>query len=393
MAIPQNKKKLGADAVFLTFILTFLGPILFLRLGYSVGTLGFLGTLSVLLVGGLVAIPVATVIVEITSNLHSVGRGEYYMISRSFGLNISAPIGIALYLLQALSISFLIIAFTESFLPLFSFLASRGITFHRQYISIPCILILIRFMLKGKVSFNRNIFYFAAIIFVIAFFLLFLGHTEYGAENETSLFSLQRGNIKDSFFSVFSILFSAFVGITVCMGLSDRLKDPDKAISMSLTKAIVLAIIIYGFVSYKLAVSATPDDLVNNELILGNIALFGYIIIPLALAFITLPLAVSVLSLAPKTLQALALDNALPFKRLNNTMAKGNGKLNKPYNAALLTRSPGHYHSYDDMLWRYLPDFLSSSLFGRSIIPTFTTLELVCPAYGISALCLFNIFI
>jgi amino acid transporter len=337
MAIIQNKKKLGSDSVFLTAFLIFSGPVLFLRLGFCVGTLGFLGTLCVIAAGTVLSLAFSSVITEFTSNQRSVCRNEYFMISRSFGINISASVGIALYLVQLLSVAYFVIAFTESFLPLFSFLGSKGITFHPQYIGIPCILILLRLQLKGGVQVKQSFLYFLVLILFVAVVFLFLGHTEYGKENTISLFSLQKGNLKESFFSVFSIFFSAFVGITASVGLSDRLKDPGKAIQASLPKAILISMILYGFVALKLAVSATPDDLVNNPLIFSNIALMGSIIIPVALALIALPLAIQSLSLAPKTLQALADDNLLPFRRLNDSMAKVKGKLNKPYNAALFT--------------------------------------------------------
>jgi len=337
MPITQNKKKFGADAVFLTSFLIFLGPVFFLRLGYSVGTLGFMGTMLVIIVGATLAMTFSSVIAEIISNQRSGGRDEYSMISRSFGLNITAPIGIALYLLQVLSVSFMVVAFTESFSPLLSFLGTKGISFHLQYIGIPCILILIRIMIKGKSHVNNYILYSVLIVLIISIIVLFLGHTEYSKENNISLLSMQTGNLKDSFFSVFSIFFSAFIGITVSTGLIDRINEPEKAFPASLKKAVFLAVIIYGFVALKLAVSATPDDLVNNPLIFSNIGLMGRFIIPVALAIVTLPLAIQSLTLAPKTLQSLAIDNLLPFNRLNNSMSKGKGKSIKPYNAALFT--------------------------------------------------------
>ena len=99
-------------------ISTILGAILFLRFGYAVGHVGFFGILGIILLGHAVTIPTALAVSEISTNRKVEGGGFYYVISRSFGMNIGAPIGIALYLSQAISISFYLIAFTEAFYPL-----------------------------------------------------------------------------------------------------------------------------------------------------------------------------------------------------------------------------------------------------------------------------------
>jgi solute carrier family 12 (sodium/potassium/chloride transporter), member 2 len=62
----------------------------------------------------LVTIPTALAVAEIATNQKVEGGGAYYMISRSFGLNIGGSIGIALFLSQAISVAFYIIAFTVS---------------------------------------------------------------------------------------------------------------------------------------------------------------------------------------------------------------------------------------------------------------------------------------
>ena len=114
-------KKFGTAPVFFTAISTILGAILFLRFGFAVGTLGLGGTLLIILMGHMVTIPTALAISELATNKRVEGGGEYFIISRSFGLNIGATIGIALYFSQAISVAFYVIAFTEAFEPLFNF--------------------------------------------------------------------------------------------------------------------------------------------------------------------------------------------------------------------------------------------------------------------------------
>ena len=115
-------KKFGTAPVFFTAISTILGAILFLRFGYAVGTVGFWGVILIILLGHLVTIPTALAISEIATNKRVEGGGEYFIISRSFGLNIGSTIGIALFFSQAISVAFYVIAFTESFDFFFSYM-------------------------------------------------------------------------------------------------------------------------------------------------------------------------------------------------------------------------------------------------------------------------------
>ncbi|NSW95688.1 MAG: hypothetical protein HPY62_13355, partial [Bacteroidales bacterium] len=50
-------KRFGTAPVFFTAIATILGAILFLRFGWAVGTLGFWGTLFIIIVGHALTIP------------------------------------------------------------------------------------------------------------------------------------------------------------------------------------------------------------------------------------------------------------------------------------------------------------------------------------------------
>jgi amino acid transporter len=137
----DNVRRLGTAPVFFTAISTILGAILFLRFGFALGTVGFWGVMLIILLGHLVTIPTAMAISEIATNKRVEGGGEYFIMSRSFGLNIGATIGIALFFSQAISVAFYVIAFTEAFEFLFNFAdQSLGILLPRQVISIPAML-------------------------------------------------------------------------------------------------------------------------------------------------------------------------------------------------------------------------------------------------------------
>ena len=72
-------------------------PLCSLRFGFAVGNVGLIGTIGIVLIGHLVTIPTAMAIAELATNQKVEGGGEYFIISRSFGLVIGSSIGIALF--------------------------------------------------------------------------------------------------------------------------------------------------------------------------------------------------------------------------------------------------------------------------------------------------------
>jgi len=333
----SSKKSFGTAPVFFTAISTILGAILFLRFGYAVGTLGLFGVALIIMIGHMVTLPTALAISEIATNEKVEGGGEYFIISRSFGLNIGATVGISLYLSQAISVAFYIIAFTEAFEPLFNYFQERfQITLPRQVISIPSLLILAYLMLKKGASLGTKLLYIVVGILLISLTLFFLGKTDYMVEAEKSILSGSFRNM-DQFFIVFAIVFPAFTGMTAGVGLSGDLKNPGRSIPLGTIMGTVIGMIVYFFVIWKLKISASPEDLLSEQLIMSKIALYGPIVIPLGLAASTLSSAIGSIMVAPRTLQALGADHSIPLKRFNKFIAKGRGDTSEPVNSTLIT--------------------------------------------------------
>ena len=296
-----------------------------------------MGTLFIILTGHLVTIPTALAISEIATNQRVEGGGEYFIISRSFGLNIGATIGLALYLSQAISVAFYVIAFTEAFNPLFNFIADVWRPIPKQIISVPAMILLAYLMLKKGSSLGVKMLYIVVVVLFVSLICFFLGDIQYAEENTVNIFNIQTENLKNSFFIVFAIIFPAFTGMTAGVGLSGDLKNPGKSIPLGTTLATIAGMIIYVFIAYKLNMSASPDDLRSNSIIMKDIALFGPLIIPIGLAASTISSALGSIMVAPRTLQALGVDKSIPFKRLNGIVAKGKGENNEPYAATVLT--------------------------------------------------------
>jgi len=333
----SNPKKFGTAPVFFTAISTILGAILFLRFGYAVGTLGFWGVILLILLGHVVTIPTALAISEIATNKRVDGGGEYFIISRSFGLNIGATIGIALFLSQAISVAFYVIAFTESFEFLFNYISeSYGYTLPRQAVSLPVMAGLAVLIIKKGANLGVKTLYVVVGILFFSLVMFFLGNTGHA---DASTFNLAKAELRNpqDFFVVFAIIFPAFTGMTAGVGLSGDLKKPSKAIPLGTTLATFSGMIVYFFVVYKLAKSAPVEDLLEHQLIMARIAVAGVIVIPLGLAASTISSALGSVMVAPRTLQALALDKSFPSSRLNSWLGKATAKDNEPVNASLVT--------------------------------------------------------
>ncbi|RMD50322.1 MAG: amino acid permease, partial [Ignavibacteria bacterium] len=333
----QNKSGFGTAPVFFTSISTILGAILFLRFGFAVGTVGFWGVIAIILIGHLVTIPTALAISEIATNEKVKGGGEYFIISRSFGLNIGATIGIALYLSQTISIAFYIIAFTEAFTPVFEFLKQNyGLWLPKQAVSVPALILLAALILKKGASIGVKLLYIVVAILFISLAMFFAGSPIDGYEASSGLFTnaLRNG---DQLFIVFAIIFPAFTGMTAGVGLSGDLKDPKKSIPLGTTLGTISGMIVYFFVTYKLNVSAPPEELVSDQLIMSRIALFGEYIIPLGLAASTISSAIGSILVAPRTLQALSRDQAFPSMKINRWLSKGIGEMGEPLNATIVS--------------------------------------------------------
>ncbi len=380
-------QKFGTAPVFFTAISTILGAVMFLRFGFAVGHVGFLGTIAIILIGHAVTIPTAMAIAEISTNQKVEGGGEYFIISRSFGLVIGSSIGIALYFSQAISIAFYIIAFAEAFNTLIDFiLRTYSDQLHpimiwllakKQTVSIPALFVLTAIVLIKGADLGVKALYIVVVTLFISLIAFFLGNTEYSQTHNldpfahignvipdsntlstttlsypdsttigpqettiptTSENSKSSNNIPLGFFAVFAIIFPAFTGMTAGVGLSGDLKNPSRSIPIGTLAGTIGGMLIYFLIAYKLSVSASPESLADtSRLVMADIAWQGWWLIPIGLAAATISSALGSLMVAPRTLQAIAKDRILPSKAFNFWLSKGRGKNEEPYNATLIT--------------------------------------------------------
>ena len=335
MSEQQKGHGFGTAPVFLASICTILGAIMFLRFGYAVGHLGVAGAVAIVIVGHLVTIPTALAIAELATNRKVEGGGEYFIISRSFGVTIGAAIGASLYASQAISVAFYMIAFAESFADLAPrWTELTGIPWDPRIVSIPATLALVGLMLTKGADLGVKALWAVFVVLVVSLVLFFLGDPLEGSSGGVSL--LGRVEDGDHFNIVFAIVFPAFTGMTAGVGLSGDLANPRRSIPLGSIAATLVGMVVYVALIFKLASSASPEQLAEDPLIMSRIAVWGPII-PIGLACATISSAIGSILVAPRTLQALAGDDAFPGSRVNGWLAAGAGSRNEPRNATLVT--------------------------------------------------------
>jgi len=331
----KTKANFGTMPVFLTAISTILGAILFLRFGWAVGNVGFIGVIGIIILGHLITIPTAMAVAEIATNQKVLGGGAYYIISRSFGLNIGAAIGITLYLSQAISVAFYVIAFAEAFDPIIQWIATHWgwLIYDKRAISIPTMAILSGLFLYRGANMGMKALYVVVAILGASLLLFFIGSP---ADAPSDLVMDATVANPKGFFYVFTIVFPAFTGLAAGLGLSGDLKDPRKSIPRGTIWATIAGLLIYLLAAYKFTISANPEDLVSDQLIMSKIAIWGPII-PIGLAAAALSSALGSIIVAPRTLQAIGIDDIFPQKGLNKWLKSENKKNNEPINASVIS--------------------------------------------------------
>jgi amino acid transporter len=333
-AVASRGHGFGTAPVFLAAISTILGAILFLRFGWAVGNVGVLGAIGIVLVAHLITIPTGLAVAEIATNLKVEGGGEYYIVSRSFGTTVGGAIGLSLFLSQAISVAFYMIAFSEAFRPLFGWVLERtGFELDTRMISLPAAGLLLLLILRKGADLGVNALWVVVGILTLSLGLFFLGQP---SDAPTTFDLLAKVDEPERFSKVFAIVFPAFTGMTAGVGLSGDLRNPRRSIPLGTIAATLTGMVVYILIVLKLGFSASPERLDSDTFAMGHIALWGPAI-PIGLAAATISSAIGSILVAPRTLQALAADDILPVKGVNRFLARGRGGANEPFNATLIT--------------------------------------------------------
>ncbi len=308
--------------VFTPNVLTILGIILFLRIGWVVGQAGLWNALLIILMANCISFLTGLSLSAIATSMTVKAGGNYYLISRSLGLEVGGAIGIPLYLSQAISVAFYIIGFTEAIY--------SSVGFFQAYDPIlVSVIIAIFFGVIAYIGadFALKIQYFILAILIASLVSFFSGG--WGDFIEPTLNPSYEPGV--NFWVAFAVFFPAVTGIEVGVSLSGDLKDPSRSIPWGTISSIVLTAIVYILVAIWFATHLTSDELINNKLAMEGIARWPFLIV-LGVSASTLSSALGSILAAPRTLQAIALDRVVP-----KSLAAQLGSPTEPRMAVLLT--------------------------------------------------------
>ncbi len=322
--------------VFVPSVLTILGVIMYLRLGWVVGNSGLIGTIVIILIAHVISITTGLSVSSIATDKKVKAGGIYYMLSRSLGLPIGGAIGIALFVATALSIAMYIVGFAESFnsvigLNSLDMDALERVNNLRITGTITLIAISSIAMVSTSLAIKTQYYILGAIFLsLVSIFAggMFLDH-EFVPLSRPMFATAGATSME----TVFAIFFPAVTGFTAGVAMSGDLKDPKKSIPVGTMAAIGVGLVIY--IALAIFLSANVDEQVLREdtNILARIALFSAYGAPFLMAGIwgaTLSSALGGILGGPRILQAMSLDKVTP-----RIFARGAGKSNEPRNALI----------------------------------------------------------
>uniref|UniRef100_A0A7N8YBA1 Solute carrier family 12 member 10, tandem duplicate 1 n=1 Tax=Mastacembelus armatus TaxID=205130 RepID=A0A7N8YBA1_9TELE len=362
------------------------GVILFLRLSWITSQAGILLTCLIVMMSVTVTTATALSISAIATNGRIISGGTYFLISRSLGPEIGAPIGMVFSFANALACALNTVGFAEVVRDLmkddFGTVIVDSVNDVR-IVGVITVTILLFISLAGmEWESKTQILFFIALMISFASYLVgtVIPHGTikqaqgiFGYRGEIFVSNLKpdwRGP-DGNFFRMFAIFFPATTGILSGVNICGDLKDPSTAIPKGTLLAIFWTTISYlvvpltvgacvlrdasGNISDILTVNSTGVcvglacnlgwnftdctqtqscryGLANSLQVLGQISAFYYLI-TLGVFAASLSSALGFLVSAPKIFQCLCRDNIYPYIGF---FGKGYGKNDEPLRAYIL---------------------------------------------------------
>ncbi len=313
--------------VFTPSILTILGIILFLRMGYVVGNAGLARALIILALANGISVLTTFSLSAIATNLKVKGGGDYYLISRTLGLEFGGAIGIVLFLAQSVSIAFYCIGFGEV---LARMLPLQG-DYYTQIIAAVAVGFLFIFAWLGT-DWATRFQYVVMTILVAALLSFFIG----GIAKWNNELLVQNWTAPETglgFWIIFAIFFPAVTGFTQGVSMSGDLKDAGKSLPQGTFIAVGLSIGVYFLAAIVFAAALPAETLMSEYESMKRISAVEFLIRAGVIAA-TLSSAMASFLGAPRILQSLSADRIFPFLL---PFAKGTGPTQNPRRGVLLS--------------------------------------------------------
>ncbi|KAF9549616.1 hypothetical protein EC957_003152 [Mortierella hygrophila] len=355
-----KSSKLGVfSGVFVPCILSIWGIILFLRFGFIIAQAGVMGTMAMFIVGYAINIFTTLSLSAISTNGTVRGGGVYYLLSRSLGPEFGGSIGLIYFLGTVIGCGMNVLGFVE---PLISNFGESTGTVYRvlpegpvwgfiygTILLVSCTLI----CLVGSKLFSRASLVLAVIILLstLSIFVSFavmppfthlernIDYTGFSwetlQENMWPKFTATNGpdGPKESFETVFGVLFPACIGILAGASMSGDLEDPSKSIPKGTLWAVGSSFCVYTCIVILMGGSISRSTMYTDLSVLQDVSVSPLFIASGSLAASVFATLGSVIG-AAKILQAIARDNLLP---LLSVFGQGTPRTDEPTLAVLLT--------------------------------------------------------
>jgi potassium/chloride transporter 9 len=346
------KGKLGTfQGVYVPCMLSIIGVILFLRLGWAVGQAGVMGVIGMFMIAGTMAFLTDLSLSAMATNGRVSGGGTYYLLSRSVGPELGGAIGIIFYCANVIGIAFYMTGFGETMATILNIpQSSKWIKFAMAtgVLIFEMIIAVVGSSLYAKCALVVFFIQMVAICWGTVCLLTvspFSCQDHHGMFNSTlsphagwvcessvdqtkmlleftgpSMKTLSENLWPDfdqgaTFLTVFGIIFPAMTGIMAGTNMSGVLRRPDLAIPRGELSALASALFTYLIVIIALGCSVPRKTLQNEYLILSQVANPSAVVTTGILVSTTSSALASIQSGA-RLLQAIAQDELIPALRI-----------------------------------------------------------------------------
>ncbi|MCA9663103.1 MAG: hypothetical protein KC486_32510, partial [Myxococcales bacterium] len=314
--------------VFTPTLLTILGVIMYVRIGWVVGNAGLAGALLILGLGILITMCTGLSLSSIATNTRIGPGGPYAIMNKSLGLEVGGSIGIPLYLTRPLGVAMYIFGFREGVMWILPGLSPLAVD-----LGIFALLFGIAYK-SADLAFKTQ--YAIMVAIVLSLVSIFASPAPFVEETPIQWWGTYPGEPEtgfrgSSFWMVFAVFFPATTGILAGANMSGDLKDPRRAIPQGTIWAIAISTVIYFAIAVWAANTGSLEELAGNYNHVIDNSLFP----PLVLAGLlgaTASSALAGLVGGPRILMAMGQNGIIPYSK---EMAKIEG--GEPRNALALT--------------------------------------------------------
>lgn len=307
------------EGVFTPCLLSILGVIMYLRLGWVVGSVGFAGAMIIICLSNSITLFTGLSMSSVVTNIRIGAGGAYSIITKSLGIEAGGAIGVPLYISQSISVAFYITGFAECW----KFVFPDHSILYVSLIAWAVLLFVSSF--SAKLAFRIQ--YLIMFLIAISIVSIFLGEPQADAH-----FSVWKGFAQKNFWSTFAIFFPAVTGILAGASMSGELKDPKRSIPRGTLWAILMGFLIYSFLAYRYAKQVPLAELVTNNSVVLNMGKWRWAVIA-GIMGATISSALNMFVGAPRILMALGKHGILPFSSFFTHV----NKREEPTNAIMVT--------------------------------------------------------